>query len=220
MYVRLILALVAILALTACGADDAALPTLAPTVASDDAGDAADSTDTEAEVAPTTAPETNTESETTNTLDDSFTATVTGSVEGNMGRMIGVDICNRGFTDVSYTNTFNVAEGDAEGSVRMSFPQDQATGTFTYDPDAIESFRLLSVNVDNPNSDDPMAGYTQPQDWTLELTRVATAPGEAYSGTFTITLGQFSSTGEADPNDTVTVTGAFTYVMDELCPDA
>lgn len=206
------LALLALLALAACGPQNTAMPTLAPTVVGGETVPSGGGAPADDSAANPTAPPAG------GAVTNAFSATVSGGLAGDMGRMIGVDVCSGSSTNLTYTNQFNAREGDPRGTLTLIFPPDTAPGTYTLEADPAASLPIIAMSVDDPTTDD--FGYVSATSWTMNLATVPTAPGEAYSGTFEITLqkGMLGGT-EAPPADVVTVTGQFTHVMDELCAD-
>ncbi|GEM_PF-2694317 len=146
-------------------------------------------------------------------LSDDFTAFVSGAVEGSMVSAFGVDLCSDTTTRISYTNLFNSRDNEVVGDVSFTFNAPEV-GEYIYDRE----------NFDIPPAS--MSAYAQPFDegedytntitYTLTLDTIATAPGEAFSGSYTITLSQLNDL-DPETTNTTTITGTFTHIMDELC---
>ncbi|MEO0563528.1 MAG: hypothetical protein AAF125_15575 [Chloroflexota bacterium] len=195
-----------IVALAACGGGP---QEVLPTVATLD-------DDTTTETQPTEEPAADLASGDDNEELRSFiTAEVSGAEQGRLARLIGVQQCIRGITDISYTNMFNAGDGLVGGVTFQFFPGVEAT-TYVDEP-ASEEQQIVELRADVEATAEDAIDFTQPTAGEITLTSVPTAPGEAFAGTYAITIDNRDFLGQAEATAEVIVSGEFVYVMDELC---
>jgi hypothetical protein len=209
--VFLILALAALaFVLVACGGAPTEAP---PTLAALDGESDASSSDAEPEATEEVADDASEAETSGDEIRNSFTASVDGAVTGNVRGMIGVDLCT-GVFSLTYTNTFSAGDGP-EAMLMLTVREGATAGSYPIDPAASELPTVdLSANVGGPEGE---ADYTRITAGSLELTAVPSAPGEAYAGTFSLTLDNFDFMTQAEPTGEVTLAGEFVHGVDELC---
>jgi hypothetical protein len=201
---KLMIALIMSVILVGCGGTpDQAVPTLAP---ADDGGEVESTTEDGAASDTADSGEAGA---------DEFTVTVSGDIAGEMQSGITVDVCASQRTVISHSNTFLHNDEEPVGSLTLTFNPEATPGEYAPSDDGTFPVVDLTAYIE-PRTEDG-ANYASSDGWTVTLEQVASAPGEAYVGSYTIDLTNFDIINNTPATGSVTVTGTFNHVVDELC---